>query len=189
MVAGAALATAALIASGVPASDVLAVVGDHRRVLDTHWLLQIVVVAVGEELGWRGWLLPELAARTTRINAALATGAIWALLHGPLLLGSPLAVAAFVAGVFGLSVLFAWICWRAARSLFPVVVAHASVNAPFFFWQQVAGGPNAMVLARSWMIAEVSYALAAVALLMVAWQWWIRPERRATRPAAPAPDQ
>src|SRR5687768_18162848 len=34
---------------------------------------------------WRGWLLPTLAAHTTRLRASLGVGAIWGLWHAPAL--------------------------------------------------------------------------------------------------------
>ena len=87
-------------------------------------------------------------------------------------------------------VLFAWIRWRLARSLFPVVIAHASVNAPFFFWEQVATGPTAALLTRSSILAEASFVVVAIVLVKIEWRWWwIRPKRDATLPAAPPPDR
>jgi len=75
-------------------------------------------------------------------------------------------------------------------SLFPVVIAHASVNAPFFFWEQVATGPAAALLTRSSILAEASFVVVAIVLVKIEWRWWwIRPKRDATLPAAPPPDR
>src|SRR6185437_13432461 len=45
-----------------------------------------VVSALGEEIGWRGLLVPELARVTTFTKTALISGAIWASWHVPILL-------------------------------------------------------------------------------------------------------
>jgi membrane protease YdiL (CAAX protease family) len=171
-VAGIAVGGAALLASGIGASELLAAFRAHPALLAAHWLLQVVVVAVGEEVGWRGWLLPELGVRTTRLRATLGTAAIWTLWHGPLLLGDPLTLTAFIAGTFGLSVLFAWLRWRVRSGLFAVVIAHASVNAPFFFWEQVSPETAARRASTAWALAEATYFVAAAVLLLATWQWW-----------------
>jgi membrane protease YdiL (CAAX protease family) len=173
-VAGAAVGGAALLASGIAGSDLLAAFRGHPGLVAAHWLLQIGVVAIGEELGWRGWLLPELGARTTRLRATLGTAAIWTLWHGPLLFRDALTVTAFVLGTFGLSVLFAWLRWRASTGLFAVVIAHASVNAPFFFWEQVSPETASSRTATAWVLAEAIYFLAAAVLLLATWQWWMQ---------------
>ncbi len=44
-----------------------------------------LVPALGEELGWRGWLLPKLMPLGA-IPAILTSGVIWGLWHTPLIL-------------------------------------------------------------------------------------------------------
>jgi len=55
--------------------------------------------------------------------------------------------------------------------LFAVVFAHAAVNTPVFFWEQagLSPGEGSAPLLTVWYILEAFYA--AVALLLVAWQW------------------
>ena len=38
---------------------------------------------LGEELGWRGFLLPRLAARQGPLRASLVVGLLWGLWHLP----------------------------------------------------------------------------------------------------------
>src|SRR5215831_10604385 len=42
--------------------------------------------ALGEEIGWRGFLVPALAKRTSFTRTVLISGAIWSLWHYPVLL-------------------------------------------------------------------------------------------------------
>jgi len=40
-----------------------------------------VASAIGEELGWQGYVFPRLAARSGALSAALMIGAVWAIWH------------------------------------------------------------------------------------------------------------
>lgn len=90
---------------------------------------------LGEEIGWRGLLVPELARLTTFTRTALISGVIWAVWHWPFVLfagynsGAPLG---FTLSVFTLNVLLgsfalAWLRLRSG-SLWPAVLAHTSWN-------------------------------------------------------------
>ena len=174
LVAGVAASVGALRVAGVRWAELLAAVLEHGVLLAVHVALQLIVVAVGEELGWRGWLLPRMLERTTRLRAALAVAVIWGLWHGPLLVSSVATTAMFLVGVVGLSVLFAWLWAEASGRLFTVVVAHAAVNAPLFFWEQVTthAGASDPRLRAAWYALEAGFAGAAVLLVCVRWRWW-----------------
>lgn len=182
-------AAIALRAAGVSSAEMARTLGAHAGLLAAHFALQLGVVAVGEELGWRGWLLPQLAARTSRLRAALGTGAIWGVWHAPLLFSGLATASMFLLFVIGLSVLFTWL-WSYARSgLFTVVVAHACVNAPLFFWEQVSAGAGGSDerLRRAWLVLQVMYTAAALVLVLARWTWWsgtAAMERAAARRAA-----
>jgi membrane protease YdiL (CAAX protease family) len=99
------------------------------------FLLGGVLPALGEEIGWRGLLVPQLATLTSFTNTALISGIIWAAWHLPLLLfsdynsGTPVwyALTCFAALAIGLSFVLAWLRLR-SKSLWPAVVLHASHN-------------------------------------------------------------
>jgi membrane protease YdiL (CAAX protease family) len=90
--------------------------------------------SIGEELGWRGWLLPSLMPLGTW-PALLLTGVVWGLWHSPLiLLGYNFArpslegVALMTMGCIMLGVLLGWLRLRSG-SVWPAVVAHGAFNA------------------------------------------------------------
>jgi CAAX protease family protein len=173
LLAGGAAATVAVCISGVALPELWRVIQPNAGLLIAHLALQAAVVATGEELGWRGWLLPQFLARTTRLRAALSTGVIWGLWHAPVILSGGATAIMFLVFVLGVSVLLTWLSVQ-TRSLFTVIVAHASVNAPMFFWEQVSGASLASDerLRRAWMALQVMYAVTGGVLVLVRYRWW-----------------
>lgn len=90
-------------------------------------------VQAGEEIGWRGFLLPRLAARIGLPSASLVVGVIWAAWHLPFFFiagtdKTGQSFPAYAAGVVALSVALAFLYWRTRGSLFLTMVMHAAVN-------------------------------------------------------------
>src|SRR5918994_1182555 len=91
--------------------------------------------ALGEEIGWRGYVLPRLQSRMSALSAALLIAPIWGLWHLPLwLTGDPVKTPTFyvpfVVGVFALSVILTWVYNSTGGSLLMVVLLHATANLP-----------------------------------------------------------
>ena len=103
--------------------------------LATVGMLGSCLSALGEELGWRGFLVPQLAKVTSFPRVALISGAIWALWHYPLILfagyhgAGPLwySIACFTVMVLGISFLFAWMRLKSG-SVWTGMLLHASHN-------------------------------------------------------------
>jgi CAAX protease family protein len=101
----------------------------------TFGVLSTVVWALGEELGWRGFLSPRLAANVGVTRAGLIVGVIWAVWHYPILLGADYnagtppayAVTCFTIMVVSMGVLLAWLR-TVSDSVWPCVLVHASHN-------------------------------------------------------------
>jgi membrane protease YdiL (CAAX protease family) len=94
-----------------------------------------VIPALGEELGWRGWLLPKLLPLGI-VPAILISGVIWGLWHAPLILlgynygDAPgwLALSAMVGMTIVIGAVFSWLRIR-SESVWPAALAHGAFNA------------------------------------------------------------
>ena len=94
-----------------------------------------VLTGLGEEIGWRGFLLPALKDRLGLNRSLLIIGLFWCLWHFPLLIfggymeGAPLwyALPAFVLCIFPVSVIFGIITLDCG-SVWPAAFLHAAHN-------------------------------------------------------------
>ena len=90
--------------------------------------------SLGEEIGWRGFLLPELMKRTPPLAASFAVGLAWGLWHLPVdvYVGFGLTGAGAVLGrvlyAIPLSVLFTWIFLGSRGSVLCALLLHTSLN-------------------------------------------------------------
>lgn len=94
-----------------------------------------MVPALGEEIGWRGWLVPRLEP-WGKTATVLVSGVIWGLWHAPLILlgynypGVPgwLSLLAMSGMTISFGAVFAWLR-LASGSVWPAALAHGSFNA------------------------------------------------------------
>jgi CAAX protease family protein len=97
------------------------------------------LIILGEEIGWRGYLLPRMQALTSRRRGAVATGLLHGLFHLPLILmtttydsvGNRYFIAPMVVLVItAAGVFYAWLRDRSG-SIWPVAIAHNAANTLF----------------------------------------------------------
>ncbi len=94
------------------------------------------LLAIGEEVGWRGWLWPRLAP-SGKLGAILISGVIWGTWHAPLILlgyNYPFAPEWGVLAMCGAcTVLGAFLGWirSYSDSVWPAALAHGVFNASF----------------------------------------------------------
>jgi membrane protease YdiL (CAAX protease family) len=94
-----------------------------------------MATALGEEIGWRGFLVPELYITTNYTRTSLISGAIWAAWHYPILIfghynnGTPFwyGMICFTVLVMSMSFVFTWFRLKSG-SLWTGVMLHASHN-------------------------------------------------------------
>jgi len=89
---------------------------------------------LGEELGWRGFLLPRLLQRHGPMAASLILAVVWALWHAPIdltagfLVQGPGALLARFLWTLPVTILFTWIYLRCRGALLAALFMHASLG-------------------------------------------------------------
>jgi membrane protease YdiL (CAAX protease family) len=136
-----------------------------------------LLTALGEEIGWRGLLLPELNARYRFTIAVLLSGAIWAIYHYPALFfadyhsQAPLWFGAimFTISVVSVSAIMGWLRLKSG-SLWTAAIMHASHN---LFIQAIFDPLTLDFGLTPYLTTEFGAGL-AIAYALVAFYYWRR---------------
>jgi membrane protease YdiL (CAAX protease family) len=120
---------------------------------------------LGEEIGWRGVLLPQLMRRFSPLAAAFIVGVVWYAWHVPLYaaedklpaLGDHLM---FLYSCIALSVIMTWFFLKSSASTFLMIYLHDATNYATFLRFKLF----AKVAASPWPTAVYAALLFAVAL-------------------------
>ena len=107
-------AGAAFVLAGLPAETLVNVLMTRAPLLFGHVLIQVALIGIGEELGWRGWLLPTLSGNRSFLAATALTGLAWAFWHLPLFFSGLSIALSFTVLVASLSIAFSWLWYRTA---------------------------------------------------------------------------
>ncbi len=131
--------------------------------------------ALGEEVGWRGLLVPELAKQMTFTKVSIVSGTIWAAWHVPLLLFTDYdpgtnrwyAFACCSITVISISFALTWLRLK-SESIWPPAVLHASHNlfVPGIFDHLVRNTGSTL-----WYTSQFGGSLALVSVLVAIYFW------------------
>jgi membrane protease YdiL (CAAX protease family) len=134
------------------------------------------IPALGEEWGWRGWLLPRLVSYGT-FRGLLFGGVIWGLWHFPITLlgynypnlGGWAAPYFIIACVF-LGLTMGWLRLYSG-SVWPSVIAHGSLNATagLILLAGNAAAPPRLEVAG--ITGPVGWVLLAALAIVLFWRW------------------
>lgn len=152
------------------------VLGGYFLLIGSAGMALSMAFALGEEIGWRGFLAPRLTTRFGFKAGALLTGAIWTAWHLPLVFFADynntappwFAVTCFAALVLGMSVIMAWLR-LSSGSLWTAAVFHASHNQ--FIQVFFTPATSMRGTKTSFAIDEFGFALPAVVLILAIVFW------------------
>lgn len=127
-----------LTACGVAAAAVFGTLSPFEASALVTFPLMFAVILVlggplGEEFGWRGYVLPLLLQKHAPLPASLVVAGLWLIWHLPLfwLEGAAqegTSIVGFAAMVVFASVLFTWCYRHTGPGLWPVLLLHTSIN-------------------------------------------------------------
>lgn len=136
--------------------------------------------AFGEELGWRGFLYPELQSMTSFTTASLIGGIVWALFHLPLILfadyhsSTPIMFQVVMFFISAIALTFVYNWFRAkSGSVWPCVILHASHN---IFFLNVFDPLMVRYALTDFFLTEFGVGLMVVNVLMALYVWAHRRE-------------
>jgi membrane protease YdiL (CAAX protease family) len=139
-----------------------------------------MATGLGEEIGWRGFLVPELYKTCSYTKTSLIVGCVWALWHFPILIfadynsGTPAwyGLTCFTVLVVSISFVFAWFPLKSG-SLWTGAILHASHN---LFIQSVFTPLTKENGQTKYFIDEFGAVLPIVCLIVAIYFWTRRGE-------------
>jgi len=140
---------------------------------------------LGEEIGWRGFLVPELSKTVGFTGTALISGIVWSLWHYPVLIFADYnagtatwyALSCFTVMVVAIAFVFAWLRLKSG-SLWTAALLHASHN---LYVQRIFTPLTKDTGKTAWFIDEFGAVLPLIAVGFAIYFW----RRRKELPAEP----
>jgi len=156
--------------------------GVYILLAGTFGMVSGLATALGEEIGWRGFLVPELFKNFGFTATSLISGIVWACWHYPVLIwgdynaGTPTwyGLTCFTVMVVAIAFVFAWMRLRSG-SLWAGALLHASHN---LYVQNVFTPLTRNTGKTAWFIDEFGAILPIVAVVFAIYFWRRRNELR-----------
>ncbi len=102
------------------------------------FVYNLIFFGFGEEVGWRGFALPRLQAKSNALTASILLAFFWALWHWPLFFYRPNYLAMSLPGIAGWffslltgSILLTWLYNSSKASILMCAVFHATIDIAF----------------------------------------------------------
>ena len=133
-----------------------------------------MITALGEEIGWRGFLVPRLLTQVGLEKALIISSAIWALWHYPILLsglymaGTPLwyqiLMFTIIVGAAGVII---GILTLQSKSVWPAAVYHAAHNC----FDQALFGTYTVGDNKMYFVSETGILTAVIIVALAIWMY------------------
>jgi membrane protease YdiL (CAAX protease family) len=152
------------------------IIAFHFLLTATYSFVLLLPSVLGEEIGWRGFLVPELAKFMSFTNVALTSGLIWSVWHWPMMFkgfyGNDVTPLYYQLFFFTLliaswAVIMAYLRFK-TNSLWTAVIFHMSGNV---FLQKVFAPLTIENESSAWYIDEFGAVPALVAFVIAIYFW------------------
>ena len=153
-----------------------AVIVFHFLLTATVSFILLLPSVLGEELGWRGLLVPELSKLMPFTGIALVSGFLWAVWHWPLMfLGlygnetTPVLyqLVCFTLGIMSMSVIMTYVRLKSG-SLWPAVIFHMSHNV---FLQKFFDPMTSAKANSAWFLDEFGIVVPTILTVLAIFYW------------------
>ncbi len=151
------LSASTLIIGGATFDLIVTILQNNWEQLFIHLILQILIIGIGEELGWRSWLLPNLNRKHSLLKAMILVLIIWTLWHFPILFQDREILTPWLFIITGATIILTWAWKKFGNNILLFAVIHGSINYPQFFWENQTDTIDSQVLINSWTISGYFY--------------------------------
>ncbi|MGS2720304.1 CPBP family intramembrane glutamic endopeptidase [Paraglaciecola aestuariivivens] len=130
---------------------------------------QILLVALGEELGWRGFLLPNLLKRFSPALSSVFVFIIWACWHIPKFIAMPnsLLISALLVNLLAFSFCFTYLYIKQQQHLLLIILFHACANSALMLFEPLVN--NSIISLDAflyiWLCSAFIYCIPATVFL------------------------
>lgn len=128
-----------------------------------------IILVTGEEIGWRGFLLPKMSEIWNVKTAVVVSGLIWAIWHFPLMIaglykpGTPFwyQLPIFTIEIIAITAIMALTRLK-SKSVLPAIILHASHN----YFDQIIFSPLTVGEKSAYFVGETGVITAAIIVLV-----------------------
>ncbi|QCK16696.1 CPBP family intramembrane glutamic endopeptidase [Mangrovivirga cuniculi] len=153
--------------AGLPIEQLFDAIEENKLVFAGHFFFQFILIGIGEELGWRGWLLPNLLKKHSLNKSLVLIILIWGLWHFPILFNSLEIVIPWIILLVSVTIIFTWIWFKVKGNILLLALTHASVNATQFFYQNQLQDLDDSLLVNAWKITAGIYLMIGIVIFLV----------------------
>lgn len=159
---------AIMMVTGLDTATLIHAFGREWLVLLGHLFLQVFMVGMLEEIGWRGWMLKHLCKKYNLAKATIILFPFWCLWHFPKLLGPWSVSGPFFILSLAASVILSFLWFRYRGNLFILAITHGSINYPVFFLESLSEQSYVSFsqVLDGWLLYSLCFALLALALII-----------------------
>jgi len=160
----AAAALAVLLGASFPSAETIAA---WPGVLFITFPIYLILITIGEETGWRGFVMPRLQEKHSALTASLILAVVVALWHLPLVLFNedPFNALPLMLITFGAQFILTWLANQVEGKVLIVMLAHAAqggLGGEYF--GSMFTGPDAVL--ERWLLTAIFWVVAMGIVLL-----------------------